>query len=320
MKNIFLIIAFSVLAFSQPQKKQVLIERQSSASCPNCRTAHQNFQPFIEMNEDKAVVVAYQFHGGSYFDPMGLFSASDVAARMRNYYGNNSFPTAFVNGGDRVHLNSTLNQEFVDEDAPVRINIMSFANDNSVEINVDLINTSGLGDLQNPNTRAFVILKEKTVEFETSAGSNGEKLFHDVMRYMVESPDGMMVEWNENGEASFNLTQNIDTETVDINDLYTVVFLQNVITREVFQAQEAMVDVSANLENQLIIDKVYPNPASSSISINELKQGSKFELINSNGEIVLEGVYNGNINLTSLTTGTYIVKTNNKNFKFLISR
>lgn len=318
MKYLFLLIAISTLAISQTQKKQVLIERQSSASCPNCRTAHQNFQPFIEEKDEETVVLAYQHHSSFYFDPMGQFSLADVNTRMKGFYGNGSFPTAFINGGSRVHLNSTLNHDFVEEMSDVRIDLVSGTNDNMVEINVNLTNENGFGAIQDPNTRLFVAIKEKTVEFETSAGSNGEKLFHDVLRYFVGSADGVMLNWDENGTSSVDMSQEIDVSTVDINDLYAVAFLQNVQTREVFQAQEVMVDMTANVDSQNESNfLVFPNPARSEFQIENLNIGEAFTIYNSYGEMILTENYNGNISFENYPSGNYFIKTNNKVLKLI---
>lgn len=317
MKFLILLAVSCSFLLAQNQPKQILIERQSSASCPNCRTAHQKFQPFIEDIEESVVVIAYQFHGGLYFDPMGSFAKELVSERMQNYYQNGSFPTAFVDGGNRVHLNQTLSLTPSEEQAELSIKQNAAITGNMVNLKIELTNETGNGSIRDPNTRVFAVLKEDVVEFESSAGANGETIFYDVLRYMFGNPNGFMINW-EDGKASLELSQVIDLQKVDPNQLYAAVFVQNVTTREVFQANEVKVDLTANLDDNNFKNIIlYPNPTKDDIFIEGIDFGASYKIVNNLGIEVISGKYNGIINISDLNTGTYFININSKTLKFI---
>lgn len=53
--------------------------------------------------------------------------------------------------------------------------------------------------------------------------------------------------------------------------------------------------------------KIYPSPANSTISLSDGELGTNYKIINQFGEEVMNGIYNGNIDISNLTNGTYFI-------------
>lgn len=306
MKTFILILIFSLGALAQNQEKRYLIERQSSASCPNCRSAHLQFQPFLEMQEN-VVVIAYQFHSPSYFDPMGRFSQEFVASRMDDYYNNRSFPTAFTDGVRDGHLLSTQDNDFSDAEAPVGINFNATIIDNIVTVTGNIESYENNGEILSPNTRLFVVINEDVVRFNSSAGSNGETVFYDVMRYMVGGAGGNEITW-EGMNFEFSFEQEIDETVIDSEELEVVVFVQNLETQTVFQAWSKKVDTQTSIENRKKTELIiYPNPTNDILNISGFELSDKLAIYNFSGEMI-ELVYSNNMDISSYPIGYYFIR------------
>lgn len=57
---------------------------------------------------------------------------------------------------------------------------------------------------------------------------------------------------------------------------------------------------------------VYPNPAFSSIGIKNIELGTKYVILDIEGVEVMNGLYNGNINISRISSGTYFIIFNDK--------
>ncbi|MDC1068173.1 Omp28-related outer membrane protein [Candidatus Kapabacteria bacterium] len=317
MKLLILFIIGLNLAFAQTQKKVTLIERQSSASCSSCAAAHKTFQPFAESLDDNAIIITYPRHDNSHYDPMGIFANEIVKTRMADYYNNNSFPTAVVNGKKEGYLLNILDLEPEDSDSEIIINSDNSLNGTDLSLNTDLEIVGDNPNLQNPNTRLFAVIKEDYVSYDQSPGSNGETEFYDIIRYMFDNANGFEITWNDNN-ATVNLNQNLDLSEVNINNLKIVVFVQNLLDGTVYQAQSFDVNLSTNINNYSDKISIFPNPSYQNIKISDLSNGDKVLIFNSLGDKVIDTLYNGNINIESLTSGQYfIILESNEIVKFV---
>ena len=67
---------------------------------------------------------------------------------------------------------------------------------------------------------------------------------------------------------------------------------------------------------------VYPNPANSIININgSVQSNSSYEILNILGESMQSGLINGkNVDISNLSSGTYLLKTNKSTTKFMVIR
>lgn len=104
--------------------------------------------------------------------------------------------------------------------------------DYTVNVNIKFIDTSSINmsDLV-----IHTVLTETDIEFEQAPGSNGETKFYDVTRLMLPNKDGSpMRQFIDQGGLSFNF-QDALLSSWNIEKLNFVIFIQNKITKEVFQ-------------------------------------------------------------------------------------
>lgn len=82
----------------------------------------------------------------------------------------------------------------------------------------------------------------------------------------------------------------------------------------VLDVLEIINDLEIDTQNNLLI---YPNPADNYLKIIGIEKGVYFEIINSNGKTIVSGKYENNIDISSLTSGAYFLKTDNSISKFV---
>lgn len=86
---------------------------------------------------------------------------------------------------------------------------------------------------------------------------------------------------------------------------------------------EVLSDVILNTKEEkgLLEISVFPNPAKDRINVRSLKMGSNYEILNMQGKVVLSGGYNGReISLTTLPSGVYVLKVDDKSIKIIVAR
>jgi len=65
-------------------------------------------------------------------------------------------------------------------------------------------------------------------------------------------------------------------------------------------------------ENLSKVIFIYPNPSSDKIFINDLKDGTKVRIYNVNGQMIMSKAYIGSLNISSLPSGIYFLRINDK--------
>lgn len=317
MKILILLIFISNFILADTRTKQILIERLTNASSENCEKSNKKFIPFAKELENDIVILTYHFHNSSFYDPIGIFSLEITESRINNYYNVKSFPYGIVNGLEKAYLDNFLNLEPSNEIADISIEQTSVIDDKLVTLFTEVEILNNKQEFLDQNVRLFAVLKEKLIVFNEPPGFNNETEFYDVVRYMFDSPSGFMIDWDD-GKAKLEFSQEVDLETIDPNQLYTAVFVQNIITGEVYQANEIKVDILSNIdENNSEHLKLIPNPSNDKILVKEVNSGENFNIINSLGEKVLSGIYKGSINISELNPGTYFLNINSKSLKFI---
>ena len=79
------------------------------------------------------------------------------------------------------------------------------------------------------------VITEDNIEFLQPPGSNGETKFYDVMRIMLPSNAGQSLSGiNQAEESVFQFQTSINSNWV-IDNLNAVAFIQNTVSKEVFQ-------------------------------------------------------------------------------------
>jgi len=258
-------------------------------------------------NLDKQVSLKYQMSWPGNGDP--YFTAEGNA--RRTYYAVSSVPNVAIDGGWNNNGNS-LTQGIMDNykgiPAFVEIDAVYSISNKTVCVDVNLDPLSNI-----TGATLFVAIKEKTTSQNantTPNQSNGETEFKDVMKKMVPDANGTALAPLVNGTSasySFCYTFNgsfrkpnnagdpinhaTEHSVEEFSDLSVAVWIQNVGTKEVYQAAEAQLVLGIDDFNPISHNiMLYPNPASdfTAVSIDmDHSADAVINVVNTLGQTVL---------------------------------
>lgn len=219
--------------------KVVLIEDFANVSCVPCVTSNKIIEKLTDITYGRSKLVAVKFPT-NFPAPNDLFylAAQEICDTRINYYNVFFAPTSLVDGLLKpISTDSNSVKSAVDTRLAIspRFNInvdATLEGDYTVNVNIKFIDTSSINmsDLV-----IHTVLTETDIEFERAPGSNGETKFYDVTRLMLPNKDGSpMRQFIDQGGLSFNF-QDALLSSWNIEKLNFVIFIQNKITKEVFQ-------------------------------------------------------------------------------------
>jgi hypothetical protein len=335
-------------------QRVALHEVFTSSTCGPCAPGNVNLDDniFPKYSPSQYAVIKYQMSWPGTGDP---YTTAEGNVR-RTFYGVNSIPNMQVDGGWNLNAGSYttgLFDQFTGK--PAFIKIESKHTINFKKITVD-VKVTPLSNFNNPNMKVFVaILEKKTVK---NVKSNGETEFHHVLKKMLPDASGTALGTVTKGTAKVFPTMNfivpgvvrlpIDGQTANIINLATensfeelqdcevVVFIQDLATKEVFQAANSVGTILSvdDVNNEASGIRVYPNPSAAgstnlSFNLNSTEQ-VKVNVYNTLGQVVLsidandlvQGANSITLNTESFAKGVYTVKIEGNGFssmeKFII--
>lgn len=249
---LFLVLGLLIALKTEAQApRRVLVEEFTQASCPPCAAYNPKFHGIIFSpgNETKVGLLCYQVSWpGS--DPMNAQNATEVANRV-SYYGVNAVPDCVEDGGTTetataiFHGNiADFTQSMINNRAkvtsPIELTVdhTLMTKLDSVTINVTAKNVSA-NDLADNYTLQTVLI-EKTIQFATPPGTNGELEFFSVMRKMIPNSSGTKLGGLKAGETkTFSFTIVIPSYIYSLRNLGAVAFVQNTTKKEIMQSAES---------------------------------------------------------------------------------
>jgi len=239
MKKILLSLSVSLLvgsAFSQ--QRLVLTESFSQASCGPCASQNPALEALMAANPTKVVAVKYQVSWPG-VDPMNAQNPTDVSARQGAYYNISGVPDRVMDGTNMDVTQAAIDARYAVA-SPVNMTLNHVVN--SITNTVDIVVTVTAPAVWNPsNTVMQLAMIERNITFTSAPGSNGETVFHNVMRKMIPSPTGTAVVASNfnaaNGTQTFTFSGiAIPTYIYNPNEIGFVAWVQNNTTKEVYQA------------------------------------------------------------------------------------
>ncbi len=239
MKKILLSLSVSLLvgtAFSQ--QRLVLTESFSQASCGPCASQNPALEALMAANPTKVVAVKYQVSWPG-TDPMNAQNPTDDSARQGTYYNISSVPDRVMDGTNMDVTQAAIDARYAVA-SPVNMTLNHVVN--SITNTVDIVVTVTAPAVWNPsNTVMQLAMIERNITFTSAPGSNGETVFHNVMRKMIPSPTGTAVVASNfnaaNGTQTFTFSGiAIPTYIYNPNEIGFVAWVQNNTTKEVYQA------------------------------------------------------------------------------------
>ena len=219
--------------------KIVIIEDFANVSCNPCVISNKILENLTEVTYGRSKLVAVKFPT-NFPAPNDLFymAAKEICDTRISYYNVFFAPTTIIDGIIKpISTDSNSVKTAVDTRLAVtpRFNINvsgSLEGDYSVNAGIKFIDTSSinLSDLV-----IHTVLTETDIEFEQPPGSNGETKFYDVTRLMLPGKEGTAIrELIDQGELTFSFEDAL-LSSWNPDKLNFVVYIQNKITKEVYQ-------------------------------------------------------------------------------------
>lgn len=224
-----------------PPSNVVLIEDFANVSCVPCVTSNKIIENLtnVKYGHSKLVAIKYPTNFPSPNDPFYL--ANTVACNSRISYYNVFFaPTTVVDGVikpyslDSIEVIAAVDLRLT-KPLQFRMDVSSsvVGSEYLITVTVKVLNGAGI-DFS--NTVLHTVVTETDIEFATPPGSNGETKFYDVMRTMLPSNSGQSLNGiSQTEEVVFQRQTTINSNWV-VNKLHVIAFIQNTVTKEVYQS------------------------------------------------------------------------------------
>jgi hypothetical protein len=180
---------------------------------------------------------------------MNAQNPSEVSTRV-SYYGVSGVPHINYDGktigtGSSPNSPSHLTQTKINDayalPSPFSIDLTHTVNSNYDSITItaiitaeEIVNiTSGTNPL-----RLQIALVEKQIDFDNPPGTNGEKIFYNVMRKMIPNASGMPLSssWTNGQDQTITIKVRIPSYIYDLNQLRVIAFIQDNNDKDIKQA------------------------------------------------------------------------------------
>ncbi len=300
----------------------------NSPTEPN-KVANQNINNNL-LNESELVKIEYHVGiGGPGTDPLFLDNKTDANARAA-YYGITSTPFAFIDSRSGV-LQTLFDEQKL---ASATATIDAITTDISLGNHIQIVFTPKT-DLPS-NTVLRIVVVEKNISLNEQA-PNGEINFTYVMKQILPNATG--IQYTNVLPANIPVTETVawppPSKIYNANDFAIIAFLQNDLTREIYQAKilntlnynpypnpDLITGIEPDFIRQIL---VYPNPAKDELTIElpvSLPQVLPVKLFDTYGREVYSssfemGVRSKTIVTQNLAAGVYILQVDSKDGQLL---
>jgi PKD repeat protein len=258
MNNILLILCLFLFCFSHSYsfQKKSIIERYTNYQCGPCATLSNSWYNTTVsnlVNANSATHIVYNVNWPGSSDPMYLLNALQNSVRWR-YYVVNLVPWLVVNGSsisslqdssDLIAAVNNGNASF----SPFKLEVTAgrFLN-NVINVRVRIIRAAGDVTQFGTSTSLKIGIIEKAVLQSYPAL---EPVYYDIIRRMLPDAKGMLIDIPAPGdtiemESMYNPSEQF-LESVNLNNLRAVVFIQNDQTKDIYQSEADDIRFSTNL-------------------------------------------------------------------------
>jgi len=220
--------------------KIVALESFTNMGCYPCPVTNRIIRQLETetYGESKLVVVKFPTNFPA---PNDLFylAAKDICDFRMGYYNVFFAPTIIIDGmlkpvaSDSLSIKAAIDSR-LSITPKFTINVSaSLEGDYTTDVTIQIIDSSGI----NINDLSInTAVTEADIDFQQPPDSNGETKFYDVIKLMLPSVNGVSLrQLIDQGELSFEFEDAILSDW-NPEKLSTVVYIQNSITKEVYQA------------------------------------------------------------------------------------
>lgn len=281
--------------------RHVLLEHFTNTSNLKCSQATDLVNAIAEENQNDVINIQYHtnFPGS---DPYYSDNPGDASARIL-FYGLTRAPFSFIDGGNDNDNFATLYDyylSYIDSTNVIRRSLTNPLFD--ITLNPDatggILSINGqikaLEDINAENLTLYLAVTEKVNDDHT--GANGETEFYNVFRKFIPDAGGINLKktWTENETLPIADQSWIIENINDLADIEVIAFLQNNITKEVYQAvSQIKPDVVVGIEKPISWKgqdfSLYPNPAVNKLTIafrQPLTRETDVRIFNMQGAVV----------------------------------
>jgi hypothetical protein len=322
-----------IRAYYSAVPRVILHEVFTSSTCPPCNPGNVRLKEVLEAvnNDTKWACIKYQYNFPSPGDP---YCTAEGLRRGTFYGGINSVPTLFLDGTYSLNPGGYvvgLFNRFANIPAIATMTASATTTDKTVGLQQITINP--VFDMNNSNLRFFAgIVEKKTFK---NIATNGEHEFMYVMKKFMTSVDGDAIaslqnnvpisltdySYTFNGDyrlpanSSSPINHTIENSVEDFQALMVVYWIQDIVTKEVFQAGKADPNPGymptsiedLNPENHNVY--VYPNPVQDILYITAGATVKQVEVYNLQGQLIKKENANVNeISTIDLSSGLYLLR------------
>lgn len=222
--------------------RRIMFEEFKGSGCTWSGYWTERYDSLLGLNDSKASSIKYE----CYFPSVLGCPDCSVREQFYDHYGS---PFVFANGvkvnnGNQYFVGCPWNvtQTFIDSlySLPGLFTVEPHLNINGFTANVTGTVTSNVNLFAGTPCKIYVSLVEDTIQFATPQGSSHETLFANTSRKLIPSGNGVFIGTPQLGHTdTLNFSYSFTDTTINTSRLRVVVFVQDTITREIYQCGEA---------------------------------------------------------------------------------
>ena len=250
-----LIIGIGVI--NAQNQRTVVLECFTSTTCGPCASANPALDNLINNNADKLIAIKYHVNWPSAGDPMNLHNPGDVSSKV-SFYSINAVPYS-VGDGTWVGNSSSVSQAMVNQwaavDSPIDMRMTYYFN--AAQDTMFVVVMGRASSAINSNSlKLNISVIEKTMEYASAPGSNGERIFHNVMKKLLPSAAGTSIAAMEAGDYFAYKYSWALANVMNVSELTAVAWLQDGTTKQMIQGCKSSDDVQPFFAKQAKISKL----------------------------------------------------------------
>lgn len=250
-----LIIGIGVI--NAQNQRTVVLECFTSTTCGPCAQANPALDNLINNNADKLIAIKYHVNWPAAGDPMNLHNPGDVSSKV-SFYSINAVPYS-VGDGTWVGNSSSVSQAMINQwaavDSPIDMRMTHYFN--AAQDTMFVVVMGRASSAINSNSlKLNISVIEKTMEYASAPGSNGERIFHNVMKKLLPSAAGTSIAAMEAGDYFAYKYSWALANVMNVSELTAVAWLQDGTTKQMIQGCKSSDDVQPFFAKQAKISKL----------------------------------------------------------------
>lgn len=250
-----LIIGIGVI--NAQNQRTVVLECFTSTTCGPCASANPALDNLINNNADKLIAIKYHVNWPAAGDPMNLHNPGDVSSKV-SFYSINAVPYS-VGDGTWVGNSSSVSQAMINQwaavDSPIDMRMTYYFN--AAQDTMFVVVMGRASSAINSNSlKLNISVIEKTMEYASAPGSNGERIFHNVMKKLLPNAAGTSIAAMEAGDYFAYKYSWALANVMNVSELTAVAWLQDGTTKQMIQGCKSSDDVQPFFAKQAKISKL----------------------------------------------------------------